>query len=109
MRKPTKYEKETLIHWNEGEPDACVFTYNAGLKKRLRNFSERYPNICVQEALSKEGSVTYRILKQNLSVRLIPPYSEERRAKARTLAMARGFRSITDKDSESDKKEGIAS
>lgn len=31
----TKYEKETIILFNEGEDTAHIQTYNAGLRKRL--------------------------------------------------------------------------
>ena len=35
MAKLTKYEKETIILFNEGEDTASIYTFNAGLKKRL--------------------------------------------------------------------------
>ena len=37
MAKLTKYEKETIILFNEGEDEASIYTYNAGLRKRLAN------------------------------------------------------------------------
>ena len=33
----TKYEKETIILFNEGEETAHIQTYNAGLRKRLQH------------------------------------------------------------------------
>ena len=39
----TKYEKETIILFNEGEDTAHIQTYNAGLRKRLAAFSKKPP------------------------------------------------------------------
>ena len=43
MTKRTKYEKETIILFNEGEDTASIYTFNAGLRKRLAAFSKKYP------------------------------------------------------------------
>ena len=45
MMKLTKYEKETIILFNEAEDTASIYTYNAGLKKRLAAFSRKYPDL----------------------------------------------------------------
>lgn len=42
----TKYEKETIILFNEGEDTAHIQTYNAGLLKRLAAFSKKHPDLC---------------------------------------------------------------
>ena len=42
----TKYEKETIILFNESEDEASIYTYNAGLKTRLEKFSREYPKFC---------------------------------------------------------------
>lgn len=34
MRKLSKYEKETIINWNEAENLASIYTFNASLKRR---------------------------------------------------------------------------
>ena len=57
MAKLTKYEKETIILFNEGEDEASIYTYNAGLRKRLANFSKKHPDLC---RLEKSG---YFLLK----------------------------------------------
>ena len=50
MAKLTKYEKETIILFNEGEDTASIYTFNAGLKKRLALFLPRStPDLCRQE------------------------------------------------------------
>ncbi len=33
----TKYEKETIILFNESGDEASIYTYNPGLKTRLKN------------------------------------------------------------------------
>ena len=91
MRKLSKYEKETIINWNEGETIASIYT---SLKSRLEGFSRKYPLLCRLERSTPEGSVTYVMDKSRLSIRLVPPYSEERLAAARECAKEHGFQVI---------------
>ena len=86
----TKYEKETIILFNEGEDTAHIQTYNAGLRKRLAAFS---PNLCRLEKSFAQGGVIYVLDKSRLSIRLQAPYSEERRRKASENAKKRGLNS----------------
>ena len=76
--KLTKYEKETIILFNEAEDHVDVFTYNVSLKRRLANFSRKYPELCKRKAVNKEGGVTYLIDKGRLSIHLVPPYDAKR-------------------------------
>ena len=92
--KLTKYEKETIINFNEGEQEASIYTFNADLKRRLAEFSKKYPTLCRLERSTAEGSVTYVMDKSRLSIRLLPPYSEERRAAASALAKEHGFKTV---------------
>lgn len=92
--KLTKVEKETIINFNEGEQEASIYTYNADLKRRLAEFSRRYPLLCRMERSTAEGGVTYVMDKSRLSVRLVPPYSEERRAAASEYAKKHGFQIV---------------
>ena len=91
MMKLSKYEKETIINWNEAESTASIYTFNTDLKRRLAEFSCKYPQLCRLERSTSGGSVTYVIEKSRLSVRLVPPYSEERLAAAREYAKQHGF------------------
>lgn len=91
MTRLTKYEKETIINFNEGEAEASIYTYNAGLKRRLADFSRKYPMLCRMERTNVQGGVTYVLDKSRLSIRLLPPYSEERLAAARANAKTHGF------------------
>ena len=93
MAKLTKYEKETIILFNEGEDTANIYTYNASLRKRLALFSKKHPDLCKLEKSHEQGGVTYLLNKSRLSIRLQPPYSEERRRKASENAKQNGFNS----------------
>ena len=31
MGKPSKYEKETIVNFNEGEKEASIYTFNAAV------------------------------------------------------------------------------
>ena len=57
MTKLSKYEKETIINWNEAENLASIYTFNASLKRRLAEFSRKYPLLCRLERSTPEGSV----------------------------------------------------
>ena len=82
MRKLSKYERETIVNFNEGESEASIYTFNADLKRRLAEFSRKYPLLCRLERTTPEGSVTYVLDKSRLSIRLLPPYSEEQIGRA---------------------------
>ena len=98
MAKLTKYEKETIVLFNEGEDTASIFTYNAGLLRRLENFSKKYPDLCRLEKSCEQGGVSYVLEKSRLSIRLQPPMSEERRQKASEYAKQNGFNAKSDND-----------
>ena len=100
VKENTEYEKETIINWNEAEDTASIYTFNADLKRRLAEFSRKYPQLCRLERSTIEGGVTYVMDKSRLSIRLVPPYSEERLAAARECAKQHGFQVLrTDKES----------
>ena len=96
MMKLSKYEKETIINWNEAESTASIYTFNADLKRRLAEFSRKYPQLCQLERSTTEGGVIYVLDKSRLSSRLQAPYSEERRRKASESAKQTGFKSRTE-------------
>ena len=50
MTKLSKYEKETIINWNEAEDTASIYTFNADLKRRLAEFSHKCPLLCQLES-----------------------------------------------------------
>lgn len=93
MSKLTKYEKETIILFNEGESLAIIYTFNAGLRKRLAVFARKYPKLCRLKRAFDQNGVAYELDKSRLSIRLQPPYNEERRQKASECAKQNGFNS----------------
>ena len=88
----TKEERETIVNFNEADDIATIYTFNSGLKKRLAAFAEKYPDLCrliVDDAVY--GSVTYEIQKSRVSLRLIAPYTEERRKAASEYGKTHGI------------------
>ena len=92
-QKLSKYEKETIINWNEAENLASVYTFNASLKRRLADFSRKYPLLCRLERSTPEGSVTYVLDKSRLSIRWCLR-TAERKAAAREYAKEHGFQVV---------------
>lgn len=89
MSKISKSEKETILHTTEAEDTWSVYTFNTVLQKKLAAFAEQYPELCRQKSNDNEtGSVTYEMVKSRIFIRLIPPYSEERRRAASEYAKA---------------------
>ena len=78
----SKYEKETIILTNEEDSYYSVYTFNQGLQKRLKKFSEKYPDYCRLSRTTEEGSATYIIQKGRLSLNLRPPYTGARKESA---------------------------
>ena len=83
----TKYEKETIVLFNEAEDKANIYTYNTALKNRLAKFSKENPNCAKLITTYPCGAVAYEVDKKRLSIRFTSPYSEDRRAKARNYAI----------------------
>ncbi|MBU1023788.1 molecular chaperone [bacterium] len=67
-QKLTKYEKETIILFNEGEPDAEIFTYNKSWQKHLEKKLGLKP---IEE--NDTGGKTYTIDKK----RIRPPRAKK--------------------------------
>lgn len=72
--KLTKYERETIICYNEEEATASVYTHNKKLIQKLKRLSEKYPDKVKPE---HRGAVSYLVPKRCVSVR--EPYSDRRR------------------------------
>lgn len=86
MYKRTKREKETIILTSEADSTYSVYTFNKGLKKKLAKFTRNYPEHCKLVDDTGDGGLTYEIDKGRLSLRLVPPYSEERKHKMKNIA-----------------------
>lgn len=72
-------ERETVILFNEAEDTVSVYTFNPTLKRKLGDFSEKYPALCKKTAEDSLGSVTYTVAKDRLSISLRAPLSEEKK------------------------------
>lgn len=75
----SKYEKETIILTSEGDDIVKIYTFNTSLKRRLAEYAKKYPENARLDRWTAEGSVTYVLDKSRISIRLLPPLSEERR------------------------------
>ena len=78
-----KTHKTTEIYFDEAGEWTTVCTYNTSLKNRLLAFSQEYPKLCEQTDDDGFGGLSFRIQKKCFTYRLVAPYSEERKAKAR--------------------------
>ena len=87
----TRYEKETIILTNEADDFYEVYTFNSALKRKLAAYAKRHPDLCSLTETTREGSVTYKVEKARMSIRLLEPYSEERRKAASKRAKDQGL------------------
>ena len=87
----TKLEQETIILFNEGEPNAEVYTHNGKWKRRLGQLSIEFPaEVTLVKGNPHAGAVTYSLPKSLVSVR--KPMSEETREAARERARTTNLR-----------------
>ena len=84
----TKKQKVTEVYYNAKDPTAEVYTHDTRLKKRLLKYAAKFPELCQQTDDDEQGGLRFEIDKSRISIRLTAPYSEERRAKARSFAKA---------------------
>ena len=84
----TKKQKITEVYYNAKDPFAEVYTHDTKLKKRLRDYAEKYPELCQLTDDNGQGGLRFEIDKSRISIRLTAPYSEERRKRASERAKA---------------------
>lgn len=82
MSSLSKYEKETIVLWNQTNDPINIQTYDPKFKRRLADFAKRYPDLCRLERTDELGRVFYQLEKSRFSYRLIAPFSEKRRKQA---------------------------
>ncbi|MBP3855866.1 MAG: molecular chaperone [Ruminiclostridium sp.] len=82
----SKYEKETILLTSEGDDFYDIQVYDSRLKRRLTEFAAKYPDLCEITRQDTDGCIFCIINKSRVSIRLIPPYSEERKNTARENA-----------------------
>ena len=87
----TKKHKITEVYYNAKDPFAEVYTHDTKLKKRLRDYAEKYPELCQLTDDDGQGGLRFEIDKSRISIRLTAPYSDDRRKAASELAKRRGI------------------
>ena len=87
----TKKQKITEVYYNAKDPLVEVYTHDTNLKKRMRKFAEKYPELCQLTEDDEQGGLRFEIDKSRISIRLTAPYSEDRRKAASVLAKQRGI------------------
>ena len=80
----TKSQKTTEIYFDETPTPVIIRTHNTALKKRLLAFAEKFPDLCRLTDDDELGYLSFEIDKDRFSIRITSPYTEERRALART-------------------------
>lgn len=83
----TKYERETVITYNDEEDAATVYTCNAALIRKLDSFCLKSP--LFNKAKSDSESATYTFPKKCVSIRLPRTLTEEKRAEMALRAKER--------------------
>ena len=77
MTKLTKYEKETIILFNEGEAEASIYTHNKRWQRHLENKLELTPT-----EINEYGGKTYILPKSRIPLpRRKREVSEEQKKK----------------------------
>lgn len=79
----SKYEKETVILYNQSNDRVNITTYDPVLRRKLTDFATQHPDLCQRLDKGKYPDyVEYEIDKDRLSLRFLAPYSEERKKAA---------------------------
>ena len=77
--KLTKYERETVIMFNDAEQEARIYTCSPAMLRKMDSMVKNCPGIRVEK--QDEVSKTYICPKRLVSVRKPPRLSEEQRQK----------------------------
>ncbi|MBR2311451.1 MAG: hypothetical protein IKA47_13155 [Oscillospiraceae bacterium] len=88
----TKKQKITELYFNAKDPLTEVYTHDTKLKQRLTEYAEKYPQLCQLTEDDEQGGLRFEIAKERISIRLMAPYSEERKSNARRWAKENGLR-----------------
>lgn len=87
----TKKQKTIDVYYNAKAPLAEIYTHDANLKKWLRKYAAKYPELCKQTDDDGQGGLRFEIDKSWISIRLTAPYSDACRKAASKLAKQRGI------------------
>lgn len=81
----SKLEQETIILFNEQEPNAEIYTFNGKMKRKLESLAASHSQTVKLVKADKSGAVTYKLPKELVSLRT--PASEAARNAARERAL----------------------
>ena len=90
MANLDKYERETIINFNEAEPTASVYTFNRSLQSKLNKLLSSNPDISLK--YSDEEHAEYIVPKKWIKVsppRQVNLTDEQRAAAAERLSASR--------------------
>ena len=79
----TKGEKETTLLYNQTHEPAIISTYDSSLQHRLACFAKRFPDCCKRIDKQRYSDYAqYAITKSRVSIRILPPRSDEQKKAA---------------------------
>ena len=87
MEKLTKYERETIINYNDAEDTATLYTCNKALMRKIDSFCKK--NQMFVKAKSDLFGTEYTLPKKCVSIRLPRIISEEKRKDLARMAKER--------------------
>lgn len=87
----TKKQKITEVYYNAKDPLAEVYIHDTKLKKRLRDYAAKFPELCQLTDDDGQDGLRFEIAKSRISIRLTAPYSDDRCKAASELAKQRGI------------------
>ena len=92
----SKYEKETIIVFNEAEKTASVNTYNQSLIRQLREYNKKSP---ANYVINKDGEqyIECTVPKSMIKIKYPRNFSDEQRAK-----MSERMRTIRERTDDED-------
>ena len=81
--KMTKEEKETTVLWNQTQEPVLISGYDSALLRKCAAYAKKHPDLCKRVDKRKYPDYAeYEIQKDRVSIRLLEPYSEERKKAA---------------------------
>ena len=83
--------KTTEIYFTEGSATAYIHTHHTSLKNRLMAFARDYPEVCEIVKIDDNGKLSAEIQKDRISIRLLPPRTEEQTIWSIANGKATGF------------------
>ena len=88
----TEQRAAMTILFNQSSDPILVSGYDPGLLRRLSAYAMKYPDLCRRVDKRKYPDYAeYEIVKGCVSIRLLPPMSEEQKNTAREKAKAQGL------------------